>query len=76
MPARTHANGRMRPSSRRLRPAMLGRQTRASTRAAAATRTNTVPPGPISSKSDFESAAPTCTEAIAITTRATGGTQG
>ena len=28
MPARTHANGRMRPSSRRLRPAMLGRQTR------------------------------------------------
>src|SRR5919197_4942568 len=62
-------------SASRVWPVSRGRQISMSSRAAEATRRNTVPPGPTSSKIDFASAAPNCTDATAAITSRVGGTR-
>src|SRR5215218_10486227 len=59
--------------SSRERPPTAGRRTATSTTAAKSTLRKTVPPGPTSSKRDFASAAPNCTDETAATTSTVGG---
>src|SRR4051812_5116700 len=66
-------NAAARPSSRRVCPAMRGRQIAASSTAARATRRNAVAAGPSSSNSDFAIAAPVWVDAIPTTTNAGAG---
>src|SRR5687767_3262366 len=59
--------------SARDRPLTAGRQSTARITAANVTRTNAVPPGPISSNSVFANAPPNWTDATAANTRSVGG---
>src|SRR5215218_8644584 len=63
----------IRRQSSRERPPTAGRQTATSITAANSTLRKTVPPAPTSSKRDFASAAPNCTDETATTTRTVGG---